>query len=429
MSTTSYMVVLSHDTKCIVNGMRKRYRYRTYPTGEQAHAIARLFGCVRVVWNDALATRERARKAGEPFIKRGELSALLTASKKTPERSWLTEVSSVPLQQSLVHLERAYTNFFNSLTGRRKGRRLGAPNFKRKSNRQSAEFTKSAGFSIIETTHGVGYVRLAKIGHVRFNLSRSLPSPPSSVALIQEPDGRYYVSFVVDVQEQALPATSTACGIDLGLTNLATVAQSNGERDKVENPRWMRTRQKKLAKAQRALSRKQKGSKNWHKARHQVASEHRKTRETRLDHHHKLALYLVRENQTICVEDLAISGLAKTRLAKSIHDAGWGILIRLLKEKADAYGREVITIDRWAPTSQTCAVCGAPGGKKPLNIRQWECSECLALLDRDYNASVNILVTAGLAETLTACGGSVRRALAMVDADPVKHEPTELLPA
>lgn len=248
------------------------------------------------------------------------------------------------------------------------------------------------------------------------------------MALIQEPDGRYYVSFVVDVQEQALPATSTACGIDLGLTDLATVAQSNGERNKVENPRWMRTRQKKLAKAQRALSRKQKGSKNWHKARHQVAIEHRKTRETRLDHHHKLALNLVRENQTICVEDLAISGLAKTRLAKSIHDAGWGILIRLLKEKAVAYGREVITIDRWAPTSQTCAVCGAPGGKKPLNIRQWECSECLALLDRDYNASVNILVTAGLAETLTACGGSVRRALAMVDADPVKHEPTELLP-
>ena len=408
--------------------MKRRYKYRAYPDQGQVRAAARLFGSVRVVWNDALAARESARRGGESVPSRAELSEALTAAKKTPERAWLGEVSSVPLQQSLADLDRAYRNFFDSLTGKRKGRKMRPPKFKKRSNRQAARFTRNAGFGVRETTHGVGFVRLPKIGEVRYESSRPIPAPPSSVTLVLEPDGRYYVSFVVEVATTESPDPSlTVAGVDLGLTDLAAVARSDGAREKIRNPRFLRAKERRLARAQRALSRKQRASKNREKARHQVAVEHRKVRETRLDHHHKLASRLVHENQVVAVEGLSVAGLARTRMGKSIHDAGWAILLRLLQEKADALGRQVVVIDRWAPTSQTCSVCGAPGGKKPLHVREWTCQECGTILDRDWNAAVNILVAAGLAETLNACGGSVRHTLAC--ADPMKQEPAEQTPA
>lgn len=406
--------------------MLKRYRYRAYLTGGQAVAASRLFGCTRVVWNDALAVRECARRNGEHVPNRGELSAALTAAKRTPERTWLTEVSSVPLQQTLADLDRAYRNFFDSITGKRKGRKVRPPKFKKRSNAQAARFTRNAGFKVEETTHGVGFVTLPKVGRIRYESSRVLPAEPSSVTLIQEPDGRYYVSFVVDVLPEALTPVETVAGVDVGLTDLAIVARSDGARRKYANPRWLRSKERRLARAQKSLSRKKRGSANREKARNLVAGQHRKVRETRLDHHHKLALELVRENQAVAVEGLSVAGLARTRMAKSIHDAGWAILLRLLREKADAQGREVFIIDRWEPTTQTCSVCGTPGGKKPLNVREWTCQGCGTRLDRDYNAAVNIMVAAGLAETLNACGGSVRRRLAV--ADPMKQEPTEQTP-
>lgn len=209
----------------------------------------------------------------------------------------------------------------------------------------------------------------------------------------------------------------------MGLTDLAVIARSDGTREKVSNPRWLRAKERRLARAQRSLSRKQRGSANREKARHRVAVEHRKVREARLDHHHKLALRLVRENQAVAVEGLSVAGLARTRMAKSIHGAGWATLLRLLHEKADTLGRQVIVINRWEPTTQTCSACGAPGGKKPLSVRTWMCEVCGTTLDRDYNAAVNIMLAAGLAEMVNACGGSVRRRLAV--ADPVKQEPTE----
>ncbi len=403
--------------------MLKRYRYRAYPTDGQAMAASRLFGCTRVVWNDALAAREHARRDGEHIPSRGELSSALTAAKRTPGREWLTEVSSVPLQQALADLDRAYRNFFDSISGKRRGRKMRPPKFKKRSNRQAARFTRNAGFKVRETTHGIGFVTLPKVGRIRYESSRSLPSEPSSVTLILEPDGRYYVSFVVDVQPDLSDPVETVAGVDVGLADLAVVTRSDGTREKHQNPRWLRSKERRLVRAQRALSRKRRGSTNREKARHLVAVHHRKVREARLDHHHKLALRLVRENQAVAVEGLSIAGLARTRMAKSIHDAGWAILLRLLQEKALASGREVIVIDRWEPTTQTCSVCGAPGGKKPLNVREWACQGCGTRLDRDYNAAVNIMVAAGLAETLNACGGSVRRRLAV--ADPVKQEPAE----
>ncbi len=211
----------------------------------------------------------------------------------------------MPLQQSLADLHRAYANFFDSRTGKRKGRRVGAPRFKKRTHRQSARFTRNAGFSVLEPGGGIGLVRLPKIGRVRYESSRPLPADPSSVTVIREADGRHYVSFVVDEPAPAVvPAPpARAAGVDVGLTDLATIVYDDGTREKIDNPRWLRSKERGLARAQRAYSRSMKGSKNRDKARRRVAVAHRKVRETRWDHHHKLALRLVRENQAVASRD------------------------------------------------------------------------------------------------------------------------------
>ncbi|MCM3484729.1 transposase [Kocuria rosea] len=376
-----------------------------------------MFGCVRVVFNDVIAVRQASYLAGEPYPTAGELSKrLLTAAKRTPERAWLSEVSSVPLQQALRDADRAYRSFFDSMTGRRRGKRAGIPRFRTRRGKQSARFTRNAGFRVEETTHGVGFLTLPKIGRIRFVLSRPVPSEPSSVTVIQEADGCYYVSFVVAAPDaERLEPVQRAAGVDVGLTHLAAITYSDGTRQKVPNPRWLRTKERDLARAQRSLSRKQRGSKNREKARRRVSVLHRKVRETRLDHHRKLALRLIRENQAIALEGLNVAGLARTRMGKSVNDAGWATLTRLIREKAADHGRDVRTISQCEPTSQLCSVCGAKDGPKPLHIRVWTCVECGTALDRDFNAAVNIMVAAGLAETLNACGGDVRRTLACAD--------------
>lgn len=407
---------LSNDVRgdfyCV--GVLRRYRYRAYPTAGQVTALAQVFGCVRVVFNDVVAAREGARRDGEPFPTAGELSRrLVTEAKRTPERAWLSEVSSVPLQQAVRDAERAYRNFFDFLKGKRKGQRVGPPRFKSKRGRQSARFTRNAGFTVTETTHGVGHVRLPKVGRVRFALSRPLPVDPSSVTVLRESDGRHYVSFVVD---EPVPGRTDlpqrVAGIDVGLADLATIVYSDGTREKVSNPRWLRVKQRRLARAQRALSRKQKGSANRARARHRVAALHRKVRQTRLDHHHKLAHRLVRENQAVALEGLSVAGLARTRMSKSVHDAGWSILTRLLREKAVTHNTDIRAIGQWEPTTQTCSVCGSPGGRKPLHVRAWTCTSCGTTVDRDYNAAVNIMLAAGLVESLNACGPDIRPRLA-----------------
>ena len=393
--------------------MLKRYRYRAYPTGEQARAAARTFGCARVVFNDFLARRRDLRQEGRhrevPFSE--TVKDVTTRAKLTPERAWLSEVSNTPLQQSVRDAERAYRNWFDSLSGKRKGRRMGFPRFKsRRDHRQSVRFTRNSRFSVRETTHGVGFVRLPKVGEVRFALSRPLPSEPSSVTLIRSASGVWHVSFVVEVPDpDPLPKTGRVAGIDLGLTDLAAIAYSDGTREKVASPRHLRAKERKLARAQRELARRRKGSANRAKSRVKVARIHEKVAATRLDHHHKLASRLVRENQAIGLETLSITGLARTRLARSIHDAGWGTLVRLIEEKAREHGRTVVREDRFSPTTRTCSICGVIGGKKPLSVREWQCEHCETWLDRDYNAATNIMVAAGRAETENACGGDVRR--------------------
>jgi len=384
-----------------------RYRYRAYPTPGQTQLLARAFGCARVVFNDALLARRDAYAAGEKISDTQVQRRVVTLAKTTPQRQWLGEVASVALVQACQDARRAYRNWFDSLSGKRKGRKVGHPRFRsRKDNRQSIRLTRN-GFSV--TTGGV---RVAKVGDVRVVWSRVLPSVPSSVTVIREADGRYYASFVVEVADTPLPQSTNDVGIDLGLTNLAVL--STGE--VIENPRYLRRKARALARAQKSLARKTKGSIRRAKAVRRVAVQHRKVRDTRLDAHHKLAHRIACDNQAIYVEDLAVSGLARTRLAKSVADAGWSTLVRLLEEKALRCHRTVVKVSRWFPSSRLCSECGFNSGKKPLDVRSWTCTECGVTHDRDLNAARNILVegrmvAAGLAETLNARGGGVRLGL------------------
>ena len=274
---------------------------------------------------------------------------------------------------------------------------IGHPKPKRKRGRQSIRLTRN-GFAL----HGER-LYVAKAGDIRVEWSRDLPSVPSSVTVIREPDGRYYASFVVQREPTPLPGCDREVGVDLGLSSL--VVTSDGET--VANPRFYRTAQRRLRRAQRVLSRRQKGSANRARARHRVAVVHRKVRNARLDHAHKTALRLVRDNQAVYAEDLCVSGLARTRLAKSVADAGWSQLIRCIEEKAAQYGRTFARIGRFEPTSQVCSACGVNDGPKPLSVRQWACGACGAVHDRDVNAARNILAL-GRRERLNACGTGVR---------------------
>ncbi|MFE5580613.1 RNA-guided endonuclease InsQ/TnpB family protein [Kitasatospora sp. NPDC056531] len=385
--------------------MHLRYCYRIYPTVGQREALARTFGCARVVYNDALEVRKEARKNGLAYPKGTDLQKLvITAAKRTAERAWLASVGVDPLIQSLRDLDTAYRNFFDSVSGKRAGRPVGLPRFKSKRDaRQSLRFTRN-GFRIRSN----GKLNLAKIGDVRVKWSRALPTDPSSVTIVLDPSGRYHASFVVDVEPDHLPEVDAEVGIDLGLATYAVL--STGE--VIDNPRFLRKAEKKLKAAQRELSRKAKGSKNRAKARRKVAKAHAKVADTRMDWLHKQTTRLIGENQALYLEDLNVRGLARGRLAKSVHDAGWSTFRRLLEEKAARYGRTIHVVNRAFPSSQLCSDCGHRDGPKPLAVREWACPECGVLHDRDLNAARNILA-AGQADRLNAPGGLVRPGVAI----------------
>ncbi|MFJ9845911.1 RNA-guided endonuclease InsQ/TnpB family protein [Kitasatospora sp. NPDC101155] len=382
-----------------------RYSYRIYPTEGQRAVLARTFGCARVVYNDALAARKEARKAGQSYPRSTDLQRLvITAAKKTPERAWLASVGVDPLIQSLRDLDTACRNFFDSVSGKRAGRPVGLPRFKSKrDNRQSLRFARN-GFRIRSN----GKLNLAKIGDVRVKWSRALPVDPSSVTIVLDPAGRYHASFVVDVEPDPLPEVPAEIGIDLGLTTYAVLSDGTV----IDNPRFLRKAEKKLKAAQRALSRKAKGSRNRAKARLKVAKAHASVADTRMDWLHKQTTRIIRETQAVYLEDLNVRGLARGRLAKSVHDAGWSTFRRLLEEKAARYGRHVGIVHRAFPSSQLCSACGHRDEPKPLAVRQWACTACGVLHDRNLNAARNILA-AGQADRLNAPGGPVSPGVAI----------------
>jgi putative transposase len=369
----------------------RAYRYRFYPTEEQEQLLRRTLGCVRLVYNKALHTRTEGWYERQERIDYKQTSGMLTQWKKQEDLQFLNEVSSVPLQQGLRNLQKAFTNFWAGLAR--------YPNFKKKRSGGSAEFTRSA-FRWKD-----GQLWLAKCSEpLPIRWSQTLPKgcEPSTVTVRLDASGRWFVSLLVNDTIKPLPQTDKVVGIDTGITSL--IVTSDGE--KIANHKHFKRLRYKLRQAQKALSRKVKGSNNREKARREVARIHAKIADTRNDFLHKLTTQLVRENQTIAVEDLAVKNMLKNhKLAQAISDASWGELIRQLGYKCQWYGRTLVKIERWFPSSKRCGRCGHVVEKLPLDIREWDCPECGTHHDRDINAAQNILA-AGLA--VIVCGANIR---------------------
>src|SRR5438876_8846015 len=347
---------------------KKAYKYRIYPTHEQAHILARTFGCCRYVYNWALRARTDA------FFQRGErlyynqLAVLLTELKKQEETAWLSEVSSVPLQQALRHLDTAFRNFFEG--------RAQYPKFHKKHGVQSATYASNAF-----TWNGT-HLTLAKMDTpLDIHWSRPLPEgcKPSSITLSKDGTNRYFVSILVEEDIKYLPMVNKQVGLDLGLKSM--VITSDGHT--YGNPKFFAKEEKKLAKAQRRHAKKKKGSKNRAQARLKVARIQKKIADRRRDYQHKLSTQTIRENQVVCVESLHVKNMVKNHcLAKAISDVGWGEFVRQLDYKARWYGRMLVKIDRWYPSSKTCSACQHVLETLSLEERFWICPACGTLHDR-----------------------------------------------
>lgn len=371
--------------------VKRAYKYRFYPTEAQAQQLAQTFGCVRYVYNRALAERSRAWTQEQRRVSHAETDKMLTGWKRDPETLWLAEPSKGPLQATLRNLQGAYDKFW------RKQARY--PRFKKKGRTKDSATYYSNCF-----TYREGRIKLAKQSEpLEIRWSRPLPegAKPSQVTVSRDSADRYFISILVEETLTELPETDQSVGLDAGINSLYTL--STGE--KIANPRHERRDRAKLAKAQRDLSRKQKGSANRNRARLKVAKIHARIADRRRDHLHKLSTRMVRENQVIAIEDLSVRNMVKNRnLARAISDASWSEFRTMLEYKAEWYGREVVAIDRFYPSSKTCSACGAIQQKMPLNIREWTC-QCGAIHDRDVNAAKNIQAV-GLA--VLACGDGVR---------------------
>ena len=368
---------------------KRAYQYRFYPTSEQEHVLAHTFGCARYIYNWALRLRTDAYYKDHQRIGYHETSAQLTLLKK--QTPWLNEVSSVPLQQALSHLDRAFRNFFEGRTD--------YPTFKTKHGEQSASYVASAfrwdGKSLT----------LAKMNTpLDIHWSRSLPEgcKPTTVTVCKDTANRYFVSILVEEEIKALPVVTKQVGLDLGLKSM--VITSDGHTH--GNPKFFAKDEKKLAKAQRRLTKKKQGSKNRTKQRVKVARIHANIADRRRDYQHKLSTQIIRENQTVCLESLCVKNMVKNHcLAKAISDVGWSEFARQLEYKAAWYGRTLVKIDKWYPSSKRCFDCGHILDSLTLDMREWTCPECGVLHDRDINAAKNVLA-AGLA--VSACGESIR---------------------
>ena len=370
--------------------IKRAYKFRFYPTAQQEAILARTFGCARFAYNYMLRQRTDAWFQRQEKVGYHETSAMLTALKKTEEFAWLNEVSSVPVQQSLRHLQTAFGNFF--------ARRSGYPAFKKKDGAQSAEYTTSA-FKWTE-----GNLRIAKMdAALAIRFSRTIPraAKVTTVTVSKDCAGRYFVSLLCADEVQAKAPVESKVGIDLGLTHFAIL--STGE--KIAAPKAFRKNEARLAKLQRRLAKKTKGSANRKKAKLKVARLHARITDARKDFLHKLSTRLINENQVIAIETLAVSNMQKNqKLAKSIADASWAEFVRQLEYKSLWYGRKLVGIDRWYPSSKRCSDCGHTVKKIPLSVREWTCPVCGATHDRDINAARNVLA-AGLA--VSALGESV----------------------
>lgn len=378
-------------------------RFRFYPTKEQEIALSKIFGCTRFVYNHGLNWRkEQFENGNKPTYNKS--SSWLTNFKN--EYEFLNDVSCVPLQQSLRHLQTAYVNFFK--------KRAKYPTFKKRNNRQSCEFTERAFLYKNKS------LRLSKIGKLNIVWTLELESKPTTVTVIKEPSGKYFVSLTIVENDKFLFKIDSSIGVDLGIETFATL--SNGQ--KFKQPEKIRKLRKKLAALQRKHSRTKKDSKRREKARIKVARLHEYIVNIRKDFLHKLSTQLVRENQTICVENLNVKGMIKNRkLSRCISEQGWRDFINMLTYKCLWSKRKLEVVDRWFASSKTCSKCGEKQALK-LSERSWECSSCGTIHDRDINASINILAAG---QAAIARGGSIRpERIYFLKARPMKREPINL---
>lgn len=372
--------------------IHRTYRYRCYPTEAQKRQLAQTFGCARYVYNWALEMRTDAYHEDGELAGYYETKRRLTKLKKQDDHSWLYDVSSVVLQESVRNLERAFTNFFEG--------RAQYPTFKRKHGRQVAHYLKNAFTLSGDESEGFPKrptVKLAKQSEpLEVRYSRDLGGEVKKLCVTKDSADRYHICFTCVEVAETLPETDSAVGVDLGLTDV--LVTSDGF--KSGNPKHYHSDLHRLRKAQRRLSRKQKGSENWKKQKRRVARIHAEIADKRQDFIHKLTTKLVRENQTVVVETLAVKNMQKNHsLASHIADSAWGEIIRQLEYKCTWYGRELVKVDRWFPSTKRCSDCGHIGESKPLDARQWTCKECGSVHDRDVNAASNLkqVGTAGLA--------------------------------
>jgi len=360
--------------------VNKAFKVRLYPTLEQQTQINKTIGCSRWVYNHFLAQRIEVYQTEKRTLSYSQCSTILTELKEAPETKWLAEVDKFALQNSLRDLDTAFVNFFEG--------RAGFPKFKSKRGPKQSYRTNFTNDNIrIDKEHH--RLKLPKVGWVKYAADgREIPDNIINVTVIKTSSNKYFASILCEVVIEPLPPGGKEVGIDMGLKKFAIL--STGEI--IENPRYYIKAQKKLARLQRSLSRKKKGSKNYEKARLKVARQHEKVANQRRDFQHKLSKRLVIENQVICMEDLQIKNMVKNRkLAKAISDAGWGEFQRMVKYKAAWYGRKYVEVDSFYPSSKLCEKCGTKNAMLTLSDREWQCPVCGAIHDRDLNAARNIL--------------------------------------